>query len=114
MKSTSSWPAPSTMSYGRTCSVHGITTRLRADPQRNHHLLGRLTRGTQAQRFDTVMGLQSKDDIRALANYLVQAWDLRTAFLARMAEPSGPVDAAAALPDGEGGADSDSVLVLEP
>ena len=60
------------------------------------------------------MGLQSKDDIRALANYLVQAWDLRTAFLARMAEPSGPVDAAAALPDGEGGVDSDSVLVLEP
>ena len=41
-----------------------------------------------AQSFDTVMGLQSKDDIRALANYLVQAWDLRTAFLARMAEPT--------------------------
>ena len=71
------------------------------------------------QLFDILMSLDGKDDIKALADHLVQAWDLRAVFLSQMAEPAGPLsiqDPLAVV--GEGGVDRDSAadseLVLEP
>ena len=99
--------------------LQGVTGRLRASSSSNRHLLRRWIRATQAQRFDILMSLDGKDDIKALADHLVQAWDLRAVFLSQMAEPAGPLsiqDPLAVV--GEGGVDRDSAtdseLVLEP
>ena len=99
--------------------LQGVTGRLRASSSSNRHLLRRWIRATQAQLFDILMSLDGKDDIKALADHLVQAWDLRAVFLSQMAEPAGPLsiqDPLAVV--GEGGVDRDSAtdseLVLEP
>ena len=61
----------------RGTMVSSILAGLRALPKQNYHLLRRWERGTQAQRFNVIMGLQTKDEVRALALYLEKAWDLR-------------------------------------
>ena len=89
--------------------LQGVTGRLRVSSSSNRHLLRRWIRATQAQRFDILMSLDGKDDIKALADHLVQAWDLRAVFLSQMAEPAGPLsiqDPLAVV--GEGGVDRDS------
>ena len=44
-------------------------------------------KGPQAERFDLLMALQGKDEVRALALYLEKAWDLRSRYFALQASP---------------------------
>ena len=64
-----------------------VLAGLQSQARSNQQLLRRWTRGTQARRFDLLMSLQSKDEVRALALFLEKAWDLRSTFLAVQAAP---------------------------
>ena len=54
---------------------------------RHKSMLRGWDRGTQARRFNTIMALQSKEEVASLATYLEKAWDLRSAFLVMQAAP---------------------------
>ena len=115
-----------------------VLSGLQTQP-RHKQLLRRWTMGTQARRFNLLMGMQGKDEIRALALYLEKAWALRSTYLALQAAPQAlqdqwTLDATHSLAvsghdidsidDRDGGiegnnivalaSDSDSEVVLEP
>ena len=71
----------------RATLTSAVLAGLRSRSPSNQQFMRRWTRGTQAGRFDLLMSLQSKDEVRALALYLEKAWDLRSTFLAVQAAP---------------------------
>jgi hypothetical protein len=71
----------------RATLASSVLAGLQTQSHSNQQLLRRWTRGTQARRFDILMSLQSKDEVRALALYLEKAWEMRSTFLAVQAAP---------------------------
>ena len=54
---------------------------------RHKSLLRGWDRGSQARRFNTIMALQTHEEVASLATYLEKAWDLRSAYLEQQAAP---------------------------
>jgi hypothetical protein len=71
----------------RTTLVSTVLAGPMQTQTRKKQFLRRWTRGTQTRRFDLLMALQGKDEVRALALYLEKAWDLRSTYLALQAAP---------------------------
>ena len=82
----------------RSPLIETVTSQLQGQNNAIRSARSRWVGGTQATRFDIIMGLPNREVIKALAVFLQQAFKLKAEYLASVVK----LDVSLALPGGKG------------